>query len=222
MTPVAETLAAWAAGLEPSDDDLALARRSLVDTVAVAMPRGRTRSAICSASCPTLRRGPCSRTSSTSTTCTWGRRRTSAPCACPRCWRPAATRAPTSPGPASWPVWAPRWAGRTTRPAGTPLHGRGSGRGGGAAVASASPPSEVATAMALAVPAAGGVQRAFGTDGQGAAGRRRGAGGRARGAARGRRRVRGSARARPVARARGRRCAIASRSTAPPSPAAWP
>ena len=37
MTPVAESLAAWAAGLEPSDDDLALARRSLVDTVAVAI-----------------------------------------------------------------------------------------------------------------------------------------------------------------------------------------
>ena len=37
MTPVAEQLAAWAAGLEPSDDDLALARRSLVDTVAVAI-----------------------------------------------------------------------------------------------------------------------------------------------------------------------------------------
>ena len=37
MTPVAEQLAAWAAGLEPSDDDLALARRSLADTVAVAV-----------------------------------------------------------------------------------------------------------------------------------------------------------------------------------------
>src|SRR3954465_1528843 len=37
MTRVAESLAAWAAGLEPSDDHLALARRSLVDTVAVAM-----------------------------------------------------------------------------------------------------------------------------------------------------------------------------------------
>ncbi|MGZ4280363.1 MAG: MmgE/PrpD family protein, partial [Solirubrobacteraceae bacterium] len=37
MTVVAGPLAAWAAGLEPSDDDLALARRSLVDTVAVAI-----------------------------------------------------------------------------------------------------------------------------------------------------------------------------------------
>jgi 2-methylcitrate dehydratase PrpD len=37
MTGVAAPLAAWAAGLEPSDDDLALARRSLVDTVAVAV-----------------------------------------------------------------------------------------------------------------------------------------------------------------------------------------
>ena len=35
MTIVAEPLAAWAAGLEPSDDDLALAQRSLVDTLAV-------------------------------------------------------------------------------------------------------------------------------------------------------------------------------------------
>ena len=36
MTHVAEQLAGWAAGLEPSDDDLALAQRSLVDTLAVA------------------------------------------------------------------------------------------------------------------------------------------------------------------------------------------
>ena len=37
MTQVAGALAGWAAGLEPSGDDLALARRSLVDTVAVAI-----------------------------------------------------------------------------------------------------------------------------------------------------------------------------------------
>ena len=36
MTHVAEQLAGWAAGLEPSDGDLALAQRSLVDTLAVA------------------------------------------------------------------------------------------------------------------------------------------------------------------------------------------
>ena len=120
MTPVAEALAAWAAGLEPSDDDLALARRSLVDTVAVAVAgagapdRRPARRAVRGRGV-----GACSRTSSTSTTCTSSRRRTSAPCACPRCWRPAATRAPTWPARASWRGWAPRWAGRTTRRAGT-------------------------------------------------------------------------------------------------------
>ena len=130
--------------------------------------------------------GACSRTSSTSTTCTWSRRRTSARCACPRCSRPAATRAPTWPGPASWPAWAARWAGRTTPRAGTrparpglrprPPRPRRS--------PSASAPTEVATAMALAVP--GGRRRAARVrhGGQGAAGRVRGAGRRARRAAR--------------------------------------
>src|ERR671914_1416420 len=37
MTPLAHLLARWAARLEPSGEDLALARRSLVDTVAVAL-----------------------------------------------------------------------------------------------------------------------------------------------------------------------------------------
>src|SRR6478735_8176405 len=37
VTTVAERLAAWAVAFTPSDDDLALARRSLVDTVAVAL-----------------------------------------------------------------------------------------------------------------------------------------------------------------------------------------
>src|SRR5690349_16369900 len=37
MAGVAERLAGWAAALEPDGDDLSLARRSLVDTVAVAL-----------------------------------------------------------------------------------------------------------------------------------------------------------------------------------------
>lgn len=37
MSPLAERLASWAAGLLPTDDDLALAHRSLRDTVAVAL-----------------------------------------------------------------------------------------------------------------------------------------------------------------------------------------
>ena len=44
------------------------------------------------------------------------------------------------------------------------LHRRGAGRAAGAAVAFGLPAERIATAMALAVPAAGGVQRAFGTD----------------------------------------------------------
>ena len=38
ITSVAEALAEWAVALEPSEADLALARRSLLDTVAV-VPR---------------------------------------------------------------------------------------------------------------------------------------------------------------------------------------
>src|SRR6478672_1302215 len=37
MTPVAVTLAEWAAGLEPDREDLELAHRSLLDTVAVTL-----------------------------------------------------------------------------------------------------------------------------------------------------------------------------------------
>jgi len=37
MTSVAETLAEWAAGLDPDPGDLELAHRSLLDTVAVAL-----------------------------------------------------------------------------------------------------------------------------------------------------------------------------------------
>src|SRR5438093_1050312 len=38
MTSVAVTLAEWAAGLEPDREDLELAHRSLLDTVALAVP----------------------------------------------------------------------------------------------------------------------------------------------------------------------------------------
>ena len=207
MTPVAEPLAAWAAGLEPSDDDLALARRSLVDTVAVAIAArahpigdllgellggrgvGRARAR------PRLRRPAhgvdVARQRGVRARGAGGRRR--------RARLPRRRRRHGPPG---------QRAGLAALRGGLArdLHGRAlRPRRPGAAVALGLGADEVATAMALAVPAAGGVQRAFGTAAKalqvGAAAQ---AGVRAARLA-GRRRVGRSARARPVARAGGRR-----------------
>ena len=120
MTPVAEQLAAWAAGLEPSDDDLALARRSLVDTVAVAVaarahPIGDLLGELLGGrgvggarARPGLRRPAhgvdVARQRGVRARGARDRRR--------RARLPGGGRA-------SWPASAPRWAGRTTPRAGT-------------------------------------------------------------------------------------------------------
>ena len=164
MTPVAESLAAWAAGLEPSDDDLALARRSLVDTVAVAIaarahPIGDLLGELSDAEAwavlahvldfDDLHMGS---TSHVSAVCVPAVLATGGDARAYLAGAGVMARLGTALG---WPHYAAGWHATCT--AGAP------GAAAGAAVALGLGADEVATAMALAVPAAGGVQRAFGT-----------------------------------------------------------
>jgi 2-methylcitrate dehydratase PrpD len=167
MTPVAERLAAWATGFEPSDEDVALAGRSLVDILAVtsAARRHPIRDAL----------GELSEAE------TWAvlahvldfddlhmesTAHVSAVCV------PAALAVGGDAhaylagagvmarlgGALGWPHYAAGWHATCT--AGAPA------AAAAAATALDLGPRGIATAMALAVPAAGGVQRAFGTAGK--------------------------------------------------------
>jgi 2-methylcitrate dehydratase PrpD len=164
MTGVAERLAGWADGLEPSGDDLALAQRSLVDTVAVAVaarehPIGDLLDEL----------SPCEAwavlahvldfddlhmesTSHVSAVCVPAVLATGGDA---RAYLAAAGVMARLGNALGWPHYAAGWHATCT--AGAPA------AAAGAAVALGLEPGAIATAMALAVPAAGGVQRAFGT-----------------------------------------------------------
>jgi 2-methylcitrate dehydratase PrpD len=161
---LAEQLAGWAAGLEPAEADLALARRSLVDTVAVALAAaddpvvalagelGRAGRWATIAHVLDFDDLHMASTTHVSAVCV------PAALACgggARAYLAGAgvmVRLGTALG---WPHYARGWHATCT--AGAP------GAAVTATVALGGGAREIATAMALAVPAAGGVQRAFGT-----------------------------------------------------------
>ena len=170
MTSVAVTLAEWAAGLEPDREDLELAHRSLLDTVAVTLAAREHRVTRLAAALPDGARWAVAghvldfddlhmpSTTHVSVVCV--------PTALAaaelaggggaRAYLAAAgvmARLGTALG---WRHYSAGWHATCT--AGAPA------AAAGAAVALGLPAERIATAMALAVPAAGGVQRAFGTD----------------------------------------------------------
>ena len=96
--------------------------------------------------------------------CTCRPRRTSAPYACQLRWRSTAARAPIWLRQVLWPGSEARLAGSTTQLAGMRPAPPAPASAAGAAVALGLSVREVANAIALSIPGAGGVQRAFGTD----------------------------------------------------------
>jgi 2-methylcitrate dehydratase PrpD len=164
MTPVAERLAGWAAGLEPSDDDLALAQRSLVDTLAVtsAARRHPIRDVL-----GELSEGEAwavlahvldfddlhvESTSHVSAVCVPAVLAAGGDARAYLAGAGVMARLGSALG---WPHYAAGWHATSTAGAPAAAAAAATALGLGAA--------QVATAMALAVPAAGGVQRAFGT-----------------------------------------------------------
>jgi 2-methylcitrate dehydratase PrpD len=165
MTTGAETLARWAAELRPTADDLALADRSLLDTVAVTLAARDHPVVAVAAGLPEAARwavaGHVLDFDDLHMPSTTHISAVSVPTALAtaggaRGYLAAAgvmARLGTALG---WPHYAAGWHATCT--AGAPASAAG------AAVAMGLGPAQVAVAMALAVPAAGGVQRAFGTD----------------------------------------------------------
>jgi len=165
MTSVAVTLARWAERLEPEPDDLALADRSLLDTVAVTLAARDHRVTRLAAGLPDGARWAVAghvldfddlhmpSTTHVSAVCVPTALATGGG---PRAYLAAAgvmARLGTALG---WRHYSAGWHATCT--AGAPASAAG------AAVALGLPATKIAVAMALAVPAAGGVQRAFGTD----------------------------------------------------------
>ena len=165
MTSVAVTLARWAADLQPSPDDLELADRALLDTVAVTLAARDHRVTRLAAQLPEGARWAVAghvldfddlhmpSTTHVSAVCVPTALATSGG---PRAYLAAAgvmARLGTALG---WPHYSAGWHATCT--AGAPA------AAAGAAVALGLAAERIAVAMALAVPAAGGVQRAFGTD----------------------------------------------------------
>jgi 2-methylcitrate dehydratase PrpD len=165
MTFIAAELAHWAAALEPTGDDLELAHRSLVDTVAVAVA-GRNEPVVSmAADLPEAARWAVAghildfddlhmkSTTHISAVCVPAVLATDGDA---RAYLAAAgvmARLGTGLG---WAHYSSGWHATTTAGALAAAVGAGLGLGLDA--------ERVATAMALAVPGAGGVQRAFGTD----------------------------------------------------------
>ena len=165
MTSVAVALARWACDLRPAAGDVALARRSLLDTVAVAIAArdhpvthlagGLSEGARWAVAGHVLDYDDLHMASTThiSAVCVPAALATGGGA---RAYLAAAgvmARLGTALG---WPHYSAGWHATCT--AGAPA------AAAGAAVALGLPAGPVATAMALAVPGAGGVQRAFGTD----------------------------------------------------------
>ena len=172
MTSVAVTLAEWAAGFEPDREDLELAHRSLLDTVAVTLAarEHRVTRLAAAAGLPDGARWAVAghvldfddlhmpSTTHVSVVCVPTALATAEPAGGggARAYLAAAgvmARLGTALG---WRHYSAGWHATCT--AGAPA------AAAGAAVALGLPAERIAAAMALAVPAAGGVQRAFGTD----------------------------------------------------------
>src|SRR5260370_18516766 len=174
MLSIASALGRWAYDLVPTDEDLALASRSLTDTVAVSLAARDHPIREVAATLPEAARwavaahildfddlhmpstthisGVCVPTAlaacAESASADWG---------CGSGAYLAAAGVMARLGTAlGWPHYAAGWHATCT--AGAPASAAG------AAVAMGLEPDQIATAIALAVPAAGGVQRAFGTD----------------------------------------------------------
>jgi 2-methylcitrate dehydratase PrpD len=163
--PAAEALARWAHDFRAAPDDLALADRSLADTVAVALA---ARAHPVTGLAAGLPEGPrwavaahvldyddlhMPSTAHLSAVCVPTALATGGGA---RAYLAAAGVMARLGGALGWPHYAAGWHATCT--AGAPASAAG------AAVALGLPARQIATAMALAVPGAGGVQRAFGTD----------------------------------------------------------
>src|SRR5258708_19010285 len=165
MTSSASGLAQWAHDLDPPDQELALADRSLLDTMAVTLaardyPVAGTAASVgeagqWAAAAHVLDFDDLHMPSTThiSAVCVPAALATGGGA---RAYL-AAAGVMARLGPAlGWPHYSAGWHATCT--AGAPASAAG------AAVAMGLEPDQIATAIALAVPAAGGVQRAFGTD----------------------------------------------------------
>jgi 2-methylcitrate dehydratase PrpD len=167
VTDVAEQLAGWAAGLEPSYDDLALAQRSLVDTLAVASaarrhPIGDLLGELSECEAWAVLAHVLDfddlhveSTSHVSAVCVPAVLAADGDARAYLAGAGVMARLGSALG---WPHYAAGWHATCT--AGAPAAAVA------AAVAQGLGREEIAAAMALAVPAAGGVQRAFGTAGK--------------------------------------------------------
>jgi 2-methylcitrate dehydratase PrpD len=165
MTTAAVTLARWAADLNPSEADLALAGRSLQDTVAVTLAGREHRVTALAASLTEAGRWAVAghvldfddlhmpSTTHVSAVCVPTALATGGGA---RAYLAAAGVMARLGSALGWPHYSAGWHATCT--AGAPASAAG------AAVAFGLGPDQIATAIALAVPAAGGVQRAFGTD----------------------------------------------------------
>jgi 2-methylcitrate dehydratase PrpD len=168
MTSVAETLAGWAARIGPGPGDLELADRSLRDTAAVALAARDHRVTRLAASSGALSEGArwavaghvldfddlhMPSTAHVSVVCVPAALASGGGA---RAYLAAAGVMARLGVALGWRHYAAGWHATCT--AGAPA------AAAGAAVALGLPAERIAVAMALAVPAAGGVQRAFGTD----------------------------------------------------------
>src|SRR5215469_12726641 len=165
MTSVAVTLAEWAAALDPDPDDLDLAHRSLLDTAAVALAARDHRVTRLAASLPEGARWAVAghvldfddlhmpSTTHVSAVCVPTSLALGGGARAYLAGAGVMARLGTALG---WRHYSAGWHATCT--AGAPASAVV------AAVAMGLQPDQIATAIALAVPAAGGVQRAFGTD----------------------------------------------------------
>jgi 2-methylcitrate dehydratase PrpD len=165
MTPVAEALARWAADLVPGPQDLTLADRALLDTVAVALAARDHRVTALAAGLPEGARWAVAghlldfddlhmpSTAHVSVVCVPAALATGGGAPAYLAAAGVMARLGTALG---WRHYAAGWHATCTAGA--------LASAAGAAVALGLDADQIATAMALAIPAAGGVQRAFGTD----------------------------------------------------------
>ena len=166
-TPLAQRLAEWAHDLQPSRDDLELARRSLLDTMAVALAaRDHPVTALASGLPESARWAVAGHvldfddlhmesTTHISAVCVPTALATGGGAKAYLAAAGVMARLGTALG---WAHYSAGWHATCT--AGAPASAAG------AAVALGLTTRQIATAIALAVPGAGGVQRAFGTDGK--------------------------------------------------------
>lgn len=165
MTPVAAMLARWAHELRPTASDMALADRSLADTVAVALAAAGSPVTRVAASLPDGPRWAVAAhvldfddlhlpsTTHVSAVCVPAALAAGGGARAYLAGAGVMARLGTALG---WRHYSAGWHATCTAGA--------LASAAGAAVALGLPAGQIATAMALAVPAAGGVQRAFGTD----------------------------------------------------------